>query len=412
MEKRKSICILALSPIARDGRVLRQIQYLAPYYDLTVVGYGPAHPDLAHHPHVAWVEVAPPPGSVESVGTEPKGREDRRQAHLGYTLRRILFRLALHAGRHLPAFYNLAYSLRWGYQLALQGKLARRFDAYHANDWNTLPVAAAAAQRHHAKLVVDLHEYAPLEFENLRDWWLFEPLIRSVLQRYATDADALMTVAAVIAERYRHELGLDPLVVLNAPEYISPPLKQLDPHNIRLVHHGVAYQIRKPEVMIQTIALCESRYTLHFMLVPAPYIEALKKLAAEIAPGRVFFHDAVAPEKIVSTIAQFDVGFNFIAPTNYNYRVCLPNKFFESLMAGLAICTGPSPSMVEMVEQYGCGVVAPSFEPQALAAVLNQTSAEQWAVMQQAARAAAKELNAAHEMQKVVDLYERLFAEN
>jgi hypothetical protein len=90
----------------------------------------------------------------------------------------------------------------------------------------------------------------------------------------------------------------------------------------------------------------------------------------------------------------------------------LPNKFFESIVAGLAICTGPSPSMAEIVEKYGCGVVSASFEPEDLATILNQTTVEQWIAMQQAAREAAKELNAAHEMQKVVQIYQNLFAEN
>jgi glycosyltransferase involved in cell wall biosynthesis len=221
-----------------------------------------------------------------------------------------------------------------------------------------------------------------------------------------------MTVAEAIAERYRQELGLNPLVVMNAPQAVPVPTKTFNPQCIRLVHHGVAFAIRKPAVMIETLALCDARYTLHFMLMPSPYVEELKQIAAARAPGRVFFYDAVAPEQIVPTIADYDIGFNFIAPTNYNYLVCLPNKFFESINAGLAICTGPSPAMAEIVQKYGCGVVAPSFEPQDLAAVLNQTTAEQWIAMQQAAREAAKELNATHEMAKVVQLYARLFAEN
>ena len=236
-------------------------------------------------------------------------------------------------------------------------------------------------------------------------------MIRYLLRKFGPQADALITVAATIAKRYRQELGLEPLVVMNAPQTVAVPAKTLNPQCIRLVHHGVAFAIRKPAVMIEALALCDDRYHLYFMLMTSPYVEELKQIAAARAPGRVFFHEAVAPEQIVPTIAQFDVGFNFIAPTNYNYLVCLPNKFFESINAGLAICTGPSPAMAEIVQKYGCGVVASSFEPQDLAAMLNQTTAEQWVAMQQAAREAAKELNADHEMAKVVQLYERLFAE-
>ncbi len=43
-ESRKSLCILAFSHVAQDARVLRQIHYLAPLYDVTVVGYGESPP--------------------------------------------------------------------------------------------------------------------------------------------------------------------------------------------------------------------------------------------------------------------------------------------------------------------------------------------------------------------------------
>jgi hypothetical protein len=182
----------------------------------------------------------------------------------------------------------------------------------------------------------------------------------------------------------------------------------LSPDKIRLVHHGIASPIRKPELMIETIALCEPRYSLHLIFMPSPYVQTLKEVAERIAPGRVHFHDPVPPEQIVARIAEFDIGFNLIAPTNYNYLVSLPNKFFESVVAGLANCIGPSPSMEAYIREYGMGVVAPSFEPHDLAATLNAVTHEQWLTMKQAARRAAQQLNAAVEMQKVLDFYARL----
>lgn len=412
MPNRKSICILSLSPIATDGRVLRQIEYLVPHYDLTVITYGPAHPAWAQHPNIRWVLLPRPRSETPTVELLKKADVVNLAVRSVAIMQRVAFRASLYVGKHLPAAYGLGYTVRWGLLPQLDRALAVRHDAFHANDWNTLQIAAQAAAKHQARFVVDLHEYAPLEFENRSDWGLFEPMIRYMIAEHATKADAVMTVASAIAERYEQEFKLKKvMVVLNAPEYVAPPSATFDPHHIRLVHHGVATPFRQPDVMIRALALADERYTLHLMLMPSPYIQELKKLADEIAPGRVFFDNPVPPEKIVPTIAQYDVGFNFIAPTNYNYLVCLPNKFFESLNAGLAICTGPSPSMAEIVQKYQCGVVANSFEPQDLAAVLNATTAEQWQAMQQGARAAAKELNAAQEMNKVVQLYQRLFAE-
>jgi glycosyltransferase involved in cell wall biosynthesis len=88
--------------------------------------------------------------------------------------------------------------------------------------------------------------------------------------------------------------------------------------------------------------------------------------------------------------------------------IALPNKFFEFIAAGLAVCIGPSLSMAEIVNQYGCGVVAASFEPAVLAGVLNQTTAVEWDEMRQASLRAAQVLNADVEMGKLVQIYRAL----
>jgi len=408
---RKSICILSLSPIARDGRVLRQIQYLRPHYDLTVVGYGPPHPRWANDPQVRWVQL-PEPTPVSAI----KAAIRRGKFHLLYQRLplegvRLAYRCSLYLGRVIPTVYDYGYSLRWHVMEPVRKLLSIQHDAYHANDWNTLSLAAKMAQKYNARLVIDLHEYAPLEFESRPDWWLYEPMLRTILHKYAPLADASITVAPPIAERYRQEFGIDPLVVLNAPEYVPAPEKEMDGQNLRIVHHGAASKLRKPEVMIEAIARCDQRYSLHFMFVPSSYVEELKQIAAARAPGRVFFHPPVAPEAIVPRIAEFDIGFTLLPPQSFNDQVALPNKFFESIGAGLAVCAGPSPSMAAIIQQYACGVTAPSFDPEDIATLLNQTTVATWRAMRRNARAAAKELNAAREMNKVVQLYSRLLSE-
>jgi len=165
--------------------------------------------------------------------------------------------------------------------------------------------------------------------------------------------------------------------------------------------------------MIEAIALCDRRYTLHFMLVEnnPGYMRYLKNLADQLAPGRITFHDPVRPEEIVHYISGYDIGFYLLSPTNYNNSVALPNKFFDFIAAGLAVCIGPSPSMAEIVREYHCGCVAPSFDPRDAAETLNQLTGDQIIKMQKAAQDAAKQLDAAVEMNKVVELADRLLSE-
>ena len=99
-----------------------------------------------------------------------------------------------------------------------------------------------------------------------------------------------------------------------------------------------------------------------------------------------------------------------MAPISYNNHMALPNRFFDFMMAGLAVCVGPSPAMQQIVEQYGYGFATPSFEPSDIAVALNSQTPDRIVQMQKAAREAAKILNAENEMQKLKDYYLSLLA--
>jgi glycosyltransferase involved in cell wall biosynthesis len=185
-------------------------------------------------------------------------------------------------------------------------------------------------------------------------------------------------VSPPISERYRDEFGFESVLVLNAPDLVSTPERAVDFEHVQFVHHGLAIRHRKLESMISTVALSHKRFRLHFILMERDhgYLDDLKRFAEKCAPGRVVFHDAIRPEDIVRRISEYDIGFCFIYPSNYNYKVSLPNKFFDSISAGLAILIGPSPAMAGVVREHQVGWVAPSFEPQAMAATLKEITEE------------------------------------
>jgi glycosyltransferase involved in cell wall biosynthesis len=376
---RKSICILSYSDIASDARVLRQVKYLSPVYDLIVIGYGRTPQDFSENDRVRWIEIS-----------RGKKTAFRRLSDL----RRII--------RYVLGVVDRPDVL----QKAIESKC----DAYHANNWDSLPIAAIAATCNKSVLFLDIHESLSTANGTLYNW-----LNHRIVKKYAKRIDASSTVVQVIADSYQQNFGFLPFVLRNIPSFDPQAQldKSIDPEKIRLIHHGVAGPARRSDLMIRTIALCDERYELHlvFTNITSKYVSGLKKLAEQIAQGRVFFHSAYPSLKIVENISKFDIGFFPLPPTNFNYHIALPNKFFEFIAAGLAVCIGPSPSMAEIVEQYHCGVVAKSFDPQDLADLINQTSISDWQRMQKASREAARVLNADVEMNKLLDIYETLLEE-
>lgn len=370
----------------------RELGHITEDYDVTVVGFESVFEKTANG--VEWKFI-------------------RLKATL---LSQIWDRVMMLIGKIAPPAYRLWYWRRKRYQDALALAFEVDADAYQANDWAALPIAVEAAKRKRAKVVYDAHEYWSLESENQLVWKMFfSPLIRHIENSYIPCVDAFVTVSPPIVRRYAAEYGVDPVLIMNTPHrFPLPPFRPTDTSNIRMVNHGTAVRDRQLEKMIEALAYADAPFTLDFILLPVDesYIEELKDIATRLVPGRVKFHPPMPKSEILLRVAEYDIGIYIMAPISYNNHVALPNRFFDFIAAGLAVCVGPSPAMKELVEQYGVGIVAPTFEAPDIGASLNRLTAEQIDAMKQASRKAVEHLNAQTENQKWVALYRDLFAEH
>lgn len=419
-----SVCVLSFSPVHRDARVLRQIEFLSRVTDVVVVGLGPPHPELGARDNVRWVRL-----DGDASSGEPSSVVRAWRAALPQVVRDAIGRVR-HLVREGAAFFVLAIAGRlmqavydrvfWRPEVrrrALDAVIAAGCDTIHANDWDGLPVGVAAAEATGARVVYDAHEYAPLEWANRARWrWTQAPMRRRLLSVYAPRVHGSVTVSPPIAVRLAREYGLDPLVVLNAPEPGEPVAGPPADGALRLVHHGGASPERELDRMIHAVGRCGDRVTLDFFLVgtddPAlrRYVDGLRTLADTVAPGRISFRDPVGALEITRALARYHAGIYLLPQTNYNHRAALPNKLFDFIAAGLAVVVGPTEAMAALVREHGCGLVAPSNEPDDVATVLGALDAVTIDRLQAASRRAAVLLGAARQHAPLVELHERLAA--
>ncbi len=387
---RPRLTILSLSTIHTDGRVLRQIEFASREYEVAVVGWGRLDRDRPHVTMFPVQRVILPPGQ------------------------RMMQALRLLKGRITTTAFEHWYWSKPDHRRALKVVIETRPHIIHANEAIGLPIAIEAAARTGARVLFDAHEYAPAQRADSLSWRLFaQSLYTYIIARYARQADAMVTVEDHIAKRYETTFGIDQVeVIRNAPFYQALPFRPTDPHHIRLIHHGGAMKERRLERMIEMLALTDQRFTLDFMLVPgAPgYLQTLQRLAKQKTPHRIHFRAPVAPHAIAATINQYDIGVYLLEPRNFNQEAFLPNKFFEFIMAGLAVAIGPLPAMATIVQTHQLGIVAEDFHPATMARMLNSLTAEQIDTMKQRSLEAAKTLNAEAELRKLMAIYTRLLA--
>ncbi len=327
----KRICIISFSPIARDARVLRQIKYLGPRYELIVIGFGDAHFTLEDSSTFQWRPVI------------------RQPSTWGVRLSELAL---LTVAGYAADLYEHWYWRRPHHRAALEHARATPCDAYHANDWEALPIAVEAARTHGAKVVFDAHEYSPLEFEDRRTWrLLYARPITYFLRKYAPPSmHPQPSRPPSPKSTTRNSASTWPWCSI-APENLQCRHPRA-PIRIRLIHHGMAQRGRRLEIMIEAMALADPRYRLHLMLLGDPtYIGELQAQAGRVAPDRITFHPpCIAAE--IGPHRRVRHGRSILPPANFNWTVALPNKLFDYINAGLATCIGPSPEMARLVREY------------------------------------------------------------
>ncbi|MFE4227732.1 glycosyltransferase family 1 protein [Arthrobacter sp. NPDC056886] len=352
------LLIISFSPIRSDPRVLKQVGLFSGKYHVITCGYGAAPDGVDEHFALSPDAIGWPSDKIGLLG--------RR--------------------------YRRAYDQIPAVQQARKLLAGISVDVVLANDLNTLPLAVQLEPKYGVHS--DLHEFAPKEKEADLKWRLFvAPYMRWLCRTYLPRARSLTTVASGIAAQYNLDFGVDVDVVTNAAPFTEGAPRPVG-GTIRLIHNGAGQRYRKLENLIEAMRSAPLGIELDIFVMPnePDYVAELKKMAADVPS--VKFRDPVPYDELVRISSEYDVSLVFLPPTTFNLKNALPNKFFEAVQARLGVIVGPSPSMVQIVNEYGFGTVTPDFSPTALAATIRSLNPEQIMEWKLAADRAAKPLAA------------------
>jgi glycosyltransferase involved in cell wall biosynthesis len=206
--------------------------------------------------------------------------------------------------------------------------------------------------------------------------------------------DSRSTVNNGIARLYEEELSVPEFAVIrNSPPFADLVPGPVDPHHIKLIHHGMASWDRGLREIVDAMRLLDARFSMTFMLLGSEeVISELKEYSADLA-DRIDIVPPAPMRELSSAVNRFDLEIMFYRPATRNLELALPNKLFEAVQGRLGLVAGRSPMMVDVINQHSNGVIVDGWEASDLAATLNALTAERVSELKSASHAAAAELS-------------------
>ena len=283
---------------------------------------------------------------------------------------------------------------------------ATRPDVVHAHDWNTLPIAARVANETGCRFVYDSHEFASQENQQSASWRLvYAPFTRAIEAQFIRRAAAVITVSTSIAVEIQNLYELDrmPTVVRNIPDADRLAPRPIG-SRINVLYHGGVSASRGVVETAASVADWPADFDLTIRGSIADDLRASIERAAP--PDRVSLVPAVAPGDVVRAANSFDIGIHPSLGSSMNDEYSLPNKFFEYLDAGLALCIADFPEMATLIEMHGLGrLIARPVTPATIAAAINGFTRERIWAYKQASHRLAETMTWAAEAEVLVGLY-------
>jgi len=296
-------------------------------------------------------------------------------------------------------------------------------DIYHAHVERALPACYIAARLRGKPFIVDTPELILTDPSYAR-WSRLSILASQLIKHLVSRCAGYITASPL----YIQELGKlysakDVTLIRNVPPYkavtkcnLLHTRLGLDPHVRIALYQGNLQPNRGLHLLIQAAPFLEKDIVIVMMGEGYTETPALLQsyIAREGVSDRVKILPPVPYEELLQWTASADIGLTVLPPDySLSIRKCLPNKFFEYLMAGLPVLSSELDAIAEMIKTYDVGKIIPSLAPEDVGAAINSMLADQSSLARMSANALAvanQEFNWEKESQKLIDLYEEILS--
>lgn len=239
----------------------------------------------------------------------------------------------------------------------------RPADLYVAHNLAALPAAAAASKKYRAKLGFDAEDFHTGELEVTKGNRAELKCRKYIEQRYFPVCSYLTSSSPSIAEEYKKEYGARMTPILNvfpitdANSHAESTCKYIERKREKSIYwfSQTISKDRGLDIAIRALTVMKVKAVLNIRGTPSPDFEAyLWPLTQELGiTDRVKILDPKPPGDMVRLAAEHDIGLSLENCQPRNRDICLTNKIFTYLLAGIPQIMTRTTAQAELAPTLG-----------------------------------------------------------
>lgn len=314
----------------------------------------------------------------------------------------VRFRLPFTKG---PLFYA-SYNVRLFFFL-----LFRRFDAFLANDADTLLAMGMCSRLKRVPLVYDSHEFftGVPEIQHkpfvVKVWkWIESTFYHRAIARITVND----SIAELLRKEYKGEL---PYVVRNIglrPQNISTFSRSevgIPEDVFVVINQGAGINVdRGMEEALEAVATLDK--VLLFIVGNGDVLPHLKsEISNRNLEAKVKFIDKVPYAQLLGYTAIADAGLSLDKPTSINYQFSLPNKLFDYIHSNIPVIASQVVEVKKIVQKYDIGLTVDSSKPEEIALAIATMRDQGVKMYQSGLRKAQEELTWSQERKVLEEIF-------
>ncbi len=276
-------------------------------------------------------------------------------------------------GFKLPFLPELSISRTTSFLLAEAKR--HKANLYIGHNLGALPAAVLAAEYHNALCgfdAEDFHRYETSDDDN-------DPDVinkRFLEEKYYPRLNYLSTAAPLIAKEYAKLFpNIKISSILNVfPKTISNMAKRHEADCLKLFWFSQTIGMgRGLENIIEAIGLINQQQTIELHLLGNSTDQTIEEFGhltdkAGLSRSQLHYYKPIDADKIPEFASQFDIGLATETGFPYNREICLTNKIFTYMQAGIAILASDTMAQQQLLRQYpGAGLVYKKEKPKDIA---------------------------------------------